>query len=696
MPRIHIFENCGCSSGDGFIKAPSSGMWQCTLPSNAEQSPRVIAKKGRNGGHEILVKHTGLTGASGICPFVVESYDCGLTNPRGPQPCAQLVPRFVSPQRLQLISTSSRFLCSFLLTTNVRSADEVDVISFQCVCPGARTPSGTGIAFAAAAEATWVDVVSLLRGEQIKGRTSFNAARVWRLQWGVVEAAEVEGVSDLRAGSTLAWRVVEELPLKGLVEDAVSRGGGTLQVAIAGARRKEECRKTAAASPRAESGSNKREPAAKAADADIPRFTPAAHVISADAEPPTLQPKLKRQREGESDPSSPRNLTVEFALAQEMDAKGAVGELRGGKGTDGTMSAGLVAPQRSGKRKPTYAEVLMRSEQPTDTARVAGPKVLVLREWRQRLGELRVEVGYVNNEDGILSLAKGWLRETGKESVGKSVKMVTTLVSASLRELLCGAHLNVAVQCRLSRCKKSDELASLRKCVDIAVVLGKEVDKLPQDTSVGLQFSKYILKLRLLRHRCFATVLMDKTVSRPLFVEALRLCRRLLRLLKEENIASTNSNVCDKDSDACSRQISLGVYTAALAAMELSLFTPENNKVQNGITLIAGELFLWLCNSKCEERDVPASLLACLESMVDEGSGLHQGGARVLSELLSSLESPTAILACSERCSNTVELCCGVVRDVANSAAFDQQFARTGALLRRVRTLGGKTNEKNG
>ncbi|KEG06506.1 hypothetical protein DQ04_13581000 [Trypanosoma grayi] len=87
-------------------------------------------------------------------------------------------------------------------------------------------------------------------------------------------------------------------------------------------------------------------------------------------------------------------------------------------------------------------------------------------------------------------------------------------------------------------------------------------------------------------------------------------------------------------------------------------------------------LLLWLRDTTGGRVEVPAAVVAQLDS------GAARGSNGRLRELLQRCEGRPATR--KKRAGGVMELCCGVVHAVSSGAVFDQQFARSAALFRRL------------
>ncbi|PWU94628.1 hypothetical protein C4B63_25g292 [Trypanosoma cruzi] len=226
MPRLLIFANGMRSRGDGFIKYPFSGMWQCTLPSGTPVKERCEQK------------------APSSAPAADEASSAlQLTTPNASQPGAcevvraesqtptqqQLVkkeeavslhlrPLFL-PLHFQLISVSSKYLCSILVAARPHPLSEVHVVRLRKITSGTKLCEVMGIAFASASGATWADVLSFVRRSSVSCLSAeMSQTVVWRLN------CSAPAESGVNVGAGFFGRVTGLFSLHSPVKEAFGEG----------------------------------------------------------------------------------------------------------------------------------------------------------------------------------------------------------------------------------------------------------------------------------------------------------------------------------------------------------------------------------------------------------------------------------------------------------------------------------------
>ncbi|KEG06371.1 hypothetical protein DQ04_14351000, partial [Trypanosoma grayi] len=457
MPRVLAFANGMQSRGDGFIKSPSSGMWQCTLtPDALAQGTTATVTEKRDGASraqsESPLASLASQTASAKHAQLLERQEALFLKPQ--------IPLF--PRQFQLISTSSMYLCSILLAARPSPLSEVQIIRLQSISSGTGLPEGVDVAFASATEATWADVISFLQQSPTCFVAEATRTAVWRLQW--LAPAD----SGLDVGAAFLWRVTAVLPLCEQVQDTC-QADQTLFIAVAAAK-------------------------------GVPR-TPRGRMVPVSTEPPPLPPK--QARSGKSAGTlPPRDLSAELAKAQEEDVDNVAVP---NDATPVSEAAGSAVIESSNVRQPTYAEVLKRGTQRWNS-RGAKPAGEFVREWRERLTALRVELHRSACADAALLVARGQLSKQHQPHDAGRGGAVAALSVASLKELLCNALLDVAACQTIAGCKRRGVAALLRECGDTARVVGNELEKRVAGAP-ALQFPKYVLQLRLVRHRLCAAAL---------------------------------------------------------------------------------------------------------------------------------------------------------------------------------------------
>ncbi|RNF10096.1 hypothetical protein TraAM80_01845 [Trypanosoma rangeli] len=630
MPRLLTFANGVQSRGEGFIKSPASGMWQCTLLSGP--LPQEC------GDHE--------ASASALCAAAETAW-------MGPQPQQQqrqrrgkkedailLHPRSsLLPLQFQLISVSSKYLCSLLVNARPHPLSEVHIFRLDKIKPGTKLPDTVTVAFASATEATWADLLLFMQqAAGIGGAGEATHTAVWRLNW--VAPAE----SGISVGAAFLWRVTEALPLCGRVQDAATEANeeATMHIAVVTAK-------------------------------EGAVYTPPGRAVPMSEGPPPLPPK-QTHRETSPDGLPQRDLSAAFMEAQRE------AEVSTASAEDESMQEVKSNPQ------PTYAEILVRGirQRRADATTSAEQAV---REWRQRLITLRKQLyrGLCMNtapriaRDQISLLQK----EEQQPCHSTGAKVMALLLKTGMQEMLCDVLFDAAACLLMGGERSRGANRLLQECATTARTASEELGERKDNVVAALQFSHGILQLRLLRHRCYAAALLGQPVTAAMLHEALREQKQVMTLLQGECAGAVCPggaaiNVGDNDDDddggSAGKQLAVGVLTAALSLMEMSLLVRKSGALCDDMTSAAGSLLLWLRDTSGGPFELPVALLAQLEERVAASTrgrlhGMHR-------------RCKVCPAARGSRDRGKTEFCCGVVRAVPCSAVFDHQFARTRALIR--------------
>ncbi|RNF26944.1 uncharacterized protein Tco025E_00810 [Trypanosoma conorhini] len=637
MPRLLTFKNGVQSCGDGFIKSPASGMWQCTLP--PDPLPREGAEPAASAAVARAVAWEG--------PQPRKKEEAILL-----RPCPSLLP----PQ-FQLISVGSRYLCSCLVTARPHPLSEVHILRLDKIAPGTRLPAAVAVAFASATEATWADLMLFTRqaagGGAAAAAVEASHTAVWRLNW--VAPAE----SGIRVGAAYLWRVTEALPLYSRVQDAAAAAEeeAPMHIAVATAREGAGC-------------------------------TPPDRAVRRSEEPPPLPPKQKN-KETSPEGLPRRDLSAAFLEALQEEE---VATARRVEDTTASASAeNASAPDAKNDQQPTYAEVLVRGmrQRHSEAATSAGELV---REWRRRLAALRKELRRDLCVDAIPRIARDKMTQLQRQGqqpcLSGCAKAMAALLKAGLQELLCDGLFDAAASLLVGGEGSHRARQLLQECAATARAAGEELEERKGDmaaaaAAVVLRLSHSVLQLRLLRHRCCAAVLLGQPVAAAALHEALRGQKRAMALLQGEWAGAvrpgttTTAGADDgEDGDSAEEQLVAGVLTAALSLMEMSLLVKKSVALCDYMTGAAGALLLWLRDASGGLVEVPVALLARLE---ERGAATTRGR---LHDTQRRCEALPAVRGGKAR--GKAEFCCGLVRSVPCCAVFDHQFARTRALVRRL------------
>ncbi|ORC86362.1 uncharacterized protein TM35_000292440 [Trypanosoma theileri] len=657
MPQLLTFDHGVRSRGDGFIKTPSSGMWQCTLLLD-----RILQEEKENNNTIYRADEK-----------IIQNMDRQqLLMLQNPKKSATILPGHFHPfpRQFQLISTSSRYLCSILVAERSHTANDIQIISLQKISAKIKLSEGVGVVFASAAEGSWADILSFMHQSPMCLIDEVSRVAVWKLEW---ESPYENGI-DL--SSVFFWRVTSSLPIFEKVECAFGKEE-MVYIAVGKAR-----------------GA---------------LHTPPDRKLLKPMDPPPLLPKPPRE-ESLRDTLGQRNLSTEFIEAQGSHVDVREKESEEVSRVTATVTAVEVAQlQESKVRPPTYAEILMKN------ARVQRREKKIpndpLYDWCQRLFKLRDEFPCDICSDAALQFAKGHVSQQHQQQRQKQQPQqlqkrdtgnggsIDTLMMATLKEFLCDVLLEISWCQVLKQRDGRDITVLLQECTETAEVVGKELQNW-SSSSIMLQFPCRIQQLRLVRHRCFALVLLGQPVGPALLQEALRLSKRLLGLLRD--LPQEERDFSVRADHTSTGQVVCGVLSAALALMEVSLLVQRSGALRDDMTCIAGLLLLWLRDATTNSTNVftlPAALLA----RVSEAAAAKSGGR--LNGLLRRCEDVgclNGLQSNSESGSGTAGLCCGIVRPAWCSAVFDQRFARALALVRRCEspitttiTVAAKRKERN-
>ncbi|ESL09746.1 hypothetical protein TRSC58_02530 [Trypanosoma rangeli SC58] len=636
MPRLLTFANGVQSRGEGFIKSPASGMWQCTLPSGPLPKER--------GDHA--------ASAPALCAAAETVW-------MGPQPQRQrqrqrrvkkeeailLHPHSsILPLQFQLISVSSKYLCSLLITARPHPLSEVHILRLDKITPGTKLPDAVTFAFASATEATWADLLLFMQqAAGIGGAGEATHTAVWRLNW--VAPAE----SGISVGAAFLWRVTGALPLCGRVQDAATEAkeDGTMHIAVATAK-------------------------------EGAVYTPPGRAVPTFEGPPPLPPK-QTHRKTSLDGLPQRDLSAAF-----MEAQQEAGVATASAEDESTL-------ELKSNPQPTYAEILVRGiRQRRADATMSAEQAI--REWRQRLTTLRKQLYRALCMDAATRIARDQISQLQKEEQQQpcrstGAKVMALLLKTGLQEMLCDVLFDAAAFLLMGGERSRGANQLLQECATTARAASEELGERKENVVEALRLSHGILQLRLLRHRCCAAALLGQPVTAAVLHEALREQKQVMALLQGECVGAVCSggaaiNLGDHDDDddddddggSAEKQLAVGALTAALSLMEMSLLVRKSGALCDDMATAAGSLLLWLRDTSGGLFELPAALLAQLEERVAASTRgrLHDMHRRCKSR-------PAAP---GSREHGKAEFCCGVVRSVPCGAVFDHQFARTRALIR--------------
>ncbi|KAG8344148.1 hypothetical protein ERJ75_000744200 [Trypanosoma vivax] len=666
MPQVHIFENGARSSGGGFVKPPSSGMWQCTISLELTDEDEDVAVAPTPAGRRLPTPE----------PSPVDLLPAGdaelITEEKlvaeDLQPCS-------NPRTFQLVSTSSKCLCSGIAAPYLKPVSDIQFVCLQPITEDVQLPHGTGIAFASGVEATWADVASFVKGKaQTVRRTCAEYTDfVWQLRWSV--RGDADGIS---LGSEFVGHVVALLPLNGRVDKFFTPKEECLFVAIASvAQQPDELQMV-----KEEEGRNETVNAAVEEMEITPLRTPSDRAPAVSTEPPVLEPKAGRGVTSPSVASPLCDLDAEFAIAGETED---CINLQAPPHESLDSIAVAVAYENCGAELPTYAEVLKRGMQAHRRDRSAPAVNAMVKEWKQLLVTLRNDLDCESCERNRVGVVKRQLHkhECQLSTAIHGGGLFTSLVSASLRELLCDVQLGAATCCAQNQ-RARNIVFLLKNSIKVAEELNSKVKAWSCGNSEALKLSQLVILLRLVRHRCYATVLLGKSVCRSTLCEGLDCAEQLLTLLKETRfVGNINVGNARNNSDASTRELQEAIQTAVLCVMELSLFSSGDAVLCNSMVCCSAELFLWLRDKAGGKYVIPFTVIGRLEQVLQD----EVGSLETVRELLQRCQDdpPVAGNECEKgrEGQRVSEFCCGVVRSPPNGAVFDQRFVRMKALLTR-------------
>ncbi|EAN96317.1 hypothetical protein C3747_344g29 [Trypanosoma cruzi] len=648
MPRLLIFANGMHSRGDGFVKYPFSGMWQCTLPSGTPVKERCEQKAPSSApaadeASSALQLTTPNGSQLGACEVVRAESQTPTQQQmvkREEAVSLHLRPLFL-PLHFQLISVSSKYLCSILFAARPHPLSEVHVVRLRKITSGRKLCEVMGIAFASTSGATWADVLSFVRRSPVSCLSAeMSQTVVWRLN------CLAPAGSGVNVGAGFFGRVTGLFSLHSPVKEAFGEGEEeTLHVVLATSKEGAVC-------------------------------TPPDRVVSGCKEPPPLPPK-QTHREKLPYELPQRNLSAAFIEAQEEEEKVTTA---GSKEDTANFSAGSECALEKKEPQPTYAEVLTWGIRRQNSG-VNSTEALV-REWRRRLIALRKEIFSSLCNDTAIIAARNQILQLQKEKKQEChlycARSIAILLKAGLQEVLCDVLFDVATFLMLGGQKQRSVHRLLQECITTAQATGEELEKRRVDVAAALRLPYGILRLRLLRHHCCAAHLMGEPVQRVMLEEALRVNKGVMALL----LGNWAGAICPEvrstvgghgDGDASVEQLVSGALTAALSLLEMS-FLAKGATLCDEMTSAAGSLLLWLRDTSGGRFEIPVALAARLEERVAEFPNGELDG------MLRWCNLPPAVQV--KKLCRHVEFCCGVVRAVSSGVLFDYQFARTRALLR--------------
>ncbi|KAH9597885.1 hypothetical protein LSM04_004813 [Trypanosoma melophagium] len=653
MPQLLTFAHGVRSRGDGFIKTPSSGMWQCTL-----LPERILQKEKENNESNYRMEVSSKTLLQPLSPQIADGPIIQNAD-RHPLLMQQNIKEISTisqshlplfPRQFQLISTSSRYLCSILVAERSHTPDDIRIVSLQKISPKTKLSDVVCVVFASATEASWADVLSFMQQSPMCLIDEVSRVAIWRLKW---EAPYENGID---ISSTFLWRVTSPLPLFEQVECVFGKEEEMVYIAIGKAKET--------------------------------LHTPPDRKLLKPIQPPPLLPKPPRD-ESLRHTLAQRNLSREFTDAQGGSNVGETekeSEKEKITTTATALEVGVAELPECKVRPPTYAEILMKNTrmQKRENKLPEDP----LHDWSRRLIKLRDELPHDVCSDAALQFTKSHVSQQQQQKQKQKQRdtgnsgSIDILMMAALKDLICDVLIENSWCRTLEQRDSRDIEVLLQKCIDTAEEVGKELQNW-SSSSMILQFPCRIQQIRLVRHKCFAMLLLGQPVGPTLLQEVLRLSKRLLGLLR--GIPYEKHDFSINGDNATTGQIVCGVLSAALALMEVSLLVRRSGALRDDMTCIAALLLLWLRDATTNTNNnssnmftLPAALLA----RVNDAAAAKTGGR--LNVLRRRCEDGSCLSEVQSRgVSGMTSICCGIVRPAWCSAVFDQQFARTLALVKR-------------